>query len=184
MTEIVLSRPSIEKIRRHPLYSKDKMIVIGRGNPNKPEFLIFGEAPGKKENIKGVPFVGRAGAVLELWIKETDIRSVYISNVVPLLPLNNQNKIRKPTKVEVAYFKFFVNCVIEMVDPEYLITLGDSATLCLTEKSVKSIIGLLGEYSRRPLTALYHPARYIRLGRDKSDGLSDFTKAVKLLRKK
>ena len=182
MSEIILNKKIIKQIKTHPLYSRDKKIVIGRGEAERPEFLILGEAPGNHENFSGYPFVGRAGTALNFWIKETGVNSVYISNVVPLIPLKDKFMIRKPTKSEICDFRDFVEYIIGKVNPKYIITLGDSATWSLIEKEVNKVKGKVVKYGVRPLTGIYHPARYIRLGKDNTLGLSDFKNAIKLLR--
>ena len=162
---------------------KDKKIVEGRGSVSRnPEFLILGEAPGRKENEQGEPFVGKAGSVLNYWIKKAKVTSFYISNVVPLLPLNSQGKIRRPTKAEIVYFQPFVHRIIQKVNPKKIIVLGDSAAWALTRKKIKEIIGEVEMIYDRPLTGIYHPARYIRLGKAKTIGSDDFFKAVKILK--
>lgn len=172
----------VQKIKKHPLYTADKKIVVGRGNSNNPDFLIFGEAPGKNENLVGKPFIGRAGKSLDSWLESSTVNSFYISNAVPLIPLDKNDKIRKPTKGELNDFKFFVEWVIDKVNPKYIITLGDSATESLTGKKIKDIFGKVDLLDGKiPLTGTYHPIRYIYVKNGKEKGLSDFQNAVSLL---
>ena len=178
-----MDKKIIEQIREHALYAKDKKIVLGRGVSSNVEFLIFGEAPGKRENQQGEPFVGRSGAVLDHWLNVAQVTSYYISNVVPLMPLNPQGKIRKPTNDERIYFKFFVNWMLQKVKPKCVIVLGDSAAKALTGKDVNQIKGKVDRIGNIPLAGIYHPARYMRRGEHKTTGSRDFCEAVNLLRR-
>jgi DNA polymerase len=182
VSKIVLSKKITKQIKDHPLYTKDKKIVIGRGNLERPEFLIFGEAPGNNENYIGYPFVGLSGSVLDFWIKGANVDSFYISNVVPLIPLKEKYVTRKPTKKELSTFSFFVEYIVDRINPKFVITLGDSATWSLIKKEVSSIKGKVDNFGETPVTGIYHPARYFRIGEYKTTGLSDFKKAVTLLR--
>ncbi|MEW5896038.1 MAG: uracil-DNA glycosylase [Candidatus Omnitrophota bacterium] len=172
----------LKKITAHPLFDENKQIVVGRGNSHKPEFLILGEAPGKQENRQGLPFVGRAGRVLDKWLGAAGVDDFYISNVIPLMPVDERGKIRGPRKNELEYFIFFADWVIREADPRCILTLGDSATWALAKMRTRDLMGRVSRRDGKPLTGIFHPARYIRSNQQDSAGLRDFTQAVHLLR--
>ncbi|MGH6823878.1 MAG: uracil-DNA glycosylase, partial [Methylocella sp.] len=96
-------------------------LVFGDGYPNA-DIMIIGEAPGADEDREGVPFVGRAGQLLDKMLASIglDRGKVYIANVVPWRPPGN----RTPTPVETAACLPFTRRQIELVDPKILVCLG------------------------------------------------------------
>ena len=147
--------------KKHSLYDSSKKIVIGKGQLNNPDVLFTSEAPGKEENKIGIPFIGRSGKMLDSWIKHFDIKNWAVINVVPLIPLDNKDKIRKPTTEEVDYFKPVVLDLIKSINPKKIICLGKVAQECIGEgKNIKFV---------------YHPAYYLRKG---LTGISDMKKAL------
>ncbi len=94
-------------------------VVTSRGNP-KAKILVVGEAPGPQENIQGVPFVGRAGKMLEKILVAAAFDSekdVYITNSVFRMPPGEEGKtFRKPTNDEIEYYRPYVLEIIRLVD--------------------------------------------------------------------
>jgi len=184
MSEIPLSKLMLGKLRKSSLFSPDKKIVTGKGNRDKPEFLILGEAPGKEENKAGKPFAGRAGKILDAWIEKAGIKDkVYISNVVPLMPLDSSGRIRTPTTEELQEYRFFFKEVLRQVRPTFIITLGDSATWAIIHKPARMLLGKGERLYDEKLTAIYHPQYYAHRGIALKKGAEDFIKAVKFLRR-
>jgi len=170
----------IERIKRSPLYSVDKKIVIGRGK--KPaDFLFIGEASGKTENRIGKPFVGRSGELLNWWIQEAGISSFYISNAVPLMPVDAMGQIRKPTLEEIEYFKFFVDEIFEEVKPRFVVAIGDTACLSLFGKPIRECLGKVLKVKGARAIAVYHPAYFLRRGTEE-EGKRKFLEAFELLK--
>lgn len=103
-------------------------LVFGDGNPNA-KIMFVGEAPGADEDRQGVPFVGRAGQLLDRMLASIglDRSRVYIANVVPWRPPGN----RTPTPLETAACLPFVRRQIELVDPKILVCLGAAAAQAL-----------------------------------------------------
>src|SRR5512133_1365673 len=93
-----------------PLADAGTNVVISRGNPNA-KLLIIGEAPGPEENIRGKPFVGRAGQMLDKILESASFNpeeDVYITNSVFRMPPGEDGKaFRKPTDAEVEYYRPF-----------------------------------------------------------------------------
>lgn len=154
-----------EFCKQHKLYENIKKtngnIVIGKGQRN-PKALFIGEAPGFEENKQGKPFVGRSGQVLDKWIKELEINQEYaIINTVPMIPLDEEGKIRKPTEKEITEFKEILNKLIEYLKPETMIIVGRSAEKALNEKMKNCEAKKKND---KIISFTYHPAYYLRRG--------------------
>ncbi|HEY6075134.1 MAG TPA: uracil-DNA glycosylase, partial [Anaerolineales bacterium] len=95
-------------MRDDPLADAGTNVVVSRGNPNA-KLLIIGEAPGPEENIKGKPFVGRAGQMLDKVLQAANFdpeKDVYITNSVFRMPPGTDGKpFRKPTDQEIDYYR-------------------------------------------------------------------------------
>jgi DNA polymerase len=103
-------------------------LVFGTGNP-EADIMLVGEAPGAEEDREGVPFVGRAGQLLDKMLAAIglDRGKVYIANVVPWRPPGN----RTPTPAEIALCLPFTRRQIELVAPKILVCLGAPSTQTL-----------------------------------------------------
>ena len=99
-------------------------LVFADGNPES-RVMFVGEAPGRDEDMQGLPFVGRSGQLLDRMLAAIglDRQSVYIANVVPWRPPGN----RTPTPQETAVCRPFIERQIELADPDFLICLGGAA---------------------------------------------------------
>ena len=111
------------ELKRHA-----KQLVFADGNP-QARLMFVGEAPGRDEDLEGLPFVGRSGKLLDLMIKAIglDRTSVYISNVIPWRPPGN----RTPTPQETQICVPFIRRHIELVDPDVLVCLGNPSSQTL-----------------------------------------------------
>jgi len=160
----------IDAVKSHELYKNilktNGNIVIHRGSEN-PDFLFIGEAPGFTENKLGLPFVGRSGKILDMWINESK-KSFGIINAIPVIPLSNEGKIRPPTKEEINYFRPLTRKLIENMNPKHIICVGKSASSFL-EKDFK-----LCQWEGN-IGFIYHPAFYLRRG---MNGMEDFKKLI------
>ena len=114
-------RAILEKFDGCALKSTATKLVFADGNP-AARVMLVGEAPGRDEDIEGLPFVGRAGKLLDLMLGAIglDRTSVYIANMVPWRPPGN----RTPTPQESAICLPFITRQIELADPDILICLG------------------------------------------------------------
>lgn len=166
-----------EYIRKSPLYSPDKKVVLYRGAVH-PNILFIGEAPGKEENKVGKPFVGRCGKLLDKWIYSHQLeRNCGITNTVPLIPLY-EGRIRKPTVDEIKYFRPFVKAMLNKYQPKLLILLGDAATTSVLHESIGAVRGKWIDKGPYVITAMYHPSYYLRNGRDGLDDFNDLYKRI------
>jgi len=111
-------------------------LVFGDGNP-KSRIMLVGEAPGRDEDIQGVPFVGRSGQLLDRMLAAIGLtrNEVYIANVVPWRPPGN----RRPTPQETAICRPFIERQIELCNPDFLILLGGAPA----NKHLDTIEGIL-----------------------------------------
>ncbi len=128
--------------------------------------MFVGEAPGREEDIEGLPFVGRSGKLLDRMISAIglDRTSAYIANVIPWRPPGN----RTPTPQETQICLPFIQRQIELVNPDVLVTLGNPSTQTLlsTREGIMKTRGKWFEYDTgtRVIRALatFHPAYLLR----------------------
>jgi DNA polymerase len=108
-----------------PLRAAAKNLVFGKGNPDAP-ILFIGEAPGEKENLLGIPFVGAAGRELDKLLKSIGlaIDDVYIANILKYRPPNNRN----PTVEEIRAHTPYLIEQIKTINPRVVCTLGNFST--------------------------------------------------------
>ncbi len=150
-----------------PLKKTATNLVFWAGSTTA-RLIVIGEAPGAEEDRQGTPFVGPSGQLLERMLASVglDRTQVLISNTVFWRPPGN----RTPTTAEVAACLPFVERLIELVDPEFLVALGGAAakSLLARNESVGKLRGKWFPYSTprlpRPVqaTATYHPAYLLR----------------------
>jgi len=136
--------------------------VVGRGNLNA-SIMIIGEAPGQNEDETGLPFVGKAGQLLEKILASVNFdtaEDVYIANMVKCRPPNN----RVPTPKEIEACKPYLLEQIRMVDPKIILLTGATAVKGLTgEKSgITKIRGTWMEWEGRLCMPILHPAYLLR----------------------
>jgi DNA polymerase len=106
-------------------------VVPGKGSCRSP-IVFVGEAPGKEEDLRGEPFVGRAGKILDDALREAGIarEDAYISNLVKCRPPNN----RKPRKDEIEACSQFLSSELKAIKPRVVCALGQTAAEALTGK--------------------------------------------------
>src|SRR3989344_4021433 len=119
--ELQKLREEMEKDDTLPLKKSDTNLVFGVGDP-ETKILAVGEGPGYWENLKKEPFVGNAGKFLDQLLRSINIprESVYITNVVHHRAPEN----RDPLPEEMAAYGKYLDKMIEIIDPEVIITLG------------------------------------------------------------
>jgi DNA polymerase len=140
-------------------------LVFADGNP-QARVMFVGEAPGRDEDIEGLPFVGRSGKLLDRMIAAIglDRSSAYIANVIPWRPPGN----RTPTPQETQICLPFIRRQIELVDPDVLVTLGNPSTQALlgTREGIMRSRGKWFDYDTgsRAIRAIatFHPAYLLR----------------------
>jgi uracil-DNA glycosylase len=140
-------------------------LVFSDGNP-EARLMFVGEAPGRDEDIAGLPFVGRSGQLLDrmigaIGLKRTD---VYIANIIPWRPPGN----RTPTPQETQICLPFVRRQIELVNPDVLVCLGNPSSQGIldTKEGIMRTRGRWRDYDTgtRTIKAIptFHPAYLLR----------------------
>jgi uracil-DNA glycosylase family 4 len=158
-------RELLEKFDGCALKSTATRLVFADGNP-QARIMFVGEAPGREEDLEGLPFVGRSGKLLDRMIAAIglDRSSAYIANVIPWRPPGN----RTPTPQETQICLPFIQRQIELVNPDVLVTLGNPSTQTLlsTHEGIMKTRGKWFDYDTgtRAIRALatFHPAYLLR----------------------
>jgi uracil-DNA glycosylase family 4 len=161
-----------------------KQLVFADGNP-QGRLMFVGEAPGRDEDIEGVPFVGRSGKLLDLMMAAIglDRTGVYIANIVPWRPPGN----RTPTPQESSICLPFIRRQIELADPDILVCLGGPSvqTLLGTKDGILKSRGRWSKFhtGRREIRAIatLHPAYLLRQPLQKRLAWRDFMAIKKAL---
>ncbi len=149
------------------LWKTRKNVVFGAGSPSA-KILFVGEAPGYNEDIRGVPFCGKAGEVLDILLDSVSLEreDIYITNIIKCRPPNN----RDPEGEEVEACSFYLEKQIEIISPVVICCLGRHALRYILERysfsergSITALHGKVLENSENIFTsvkvvALYHPA--------------------------
>ncbi|AXE34193.1 uracil-DNA glycosylase [Chromobacterium phragmitis] len=156
--------------------------VFGRGNP-QARWMLIGEAPGENEDKQGLPFVGRAGQLLDNMLAAAGLerdQDVYIANVLKCRPPGNRN----PAPDEIAACNSYLLQQIRHVQPVLIIALGRFAaqTLLETEDSISKLRGKAHRYQGVPLVVSYHPAYLLRNQPDKAKAWQDLLLAREIYR--
>jgi DNA polymerase len=144
--------PTDIKIHRHH-------VVIGVGNP-QASIMLVGEAPGKQEDIQGLPFVGKAGQILDGLLKDIGIRrsDLYITNIVKCRSVDG-NRNRTPIPIEVETCSKYLRMEIDMVNPKKIAPLGNSALQFFKPNaSITREHGRAFFWEGRIVIPLFHPA--------------------------
>ncbi len=126
-------KKSIHNIKNCSLKNNATNMVFSDGNPNS-KIMLIGEAPGANEDVEGLPFVGRAGALLDKMLAAIDLdrKKVYISNIINYRPPDN----RRPTDEEIKRYLPFISKHIEIINPKILVLLGSTAMNALIGNEV------------------------------------------------
>src|SRR6202035_974696 len=158
-------RALLEKFDGCALKFTATRLVFADGNP-QARVMFVGEAPGRDEDIEGLPFVGRSGKLLDRMIAAIglDRSNAYIANVIPWRPPGN----RTPTPQETQICLPFIHRQIELVNPDVLVTLGNPSTQTLlsTREGIMKTRGRWFDYNTgtRVIRAIatFHPAYLLR----------------------
>ena len=155
------TRADVEACHRCPLADGRTQTVFGDGNPDA-RVLIVGEAPGKNEDLQGIPFVGAAGKYLNelLAIAGLKREDVFIANVLKCRPPGNRN----PKADEVLACSPFLREQIRSIWPDIIVTLGNPAThfVLKTEVGITKLRGRFHEMGHFVVMPTFHPAAALR----------------------
>jgi DNA polymerase len=155
-----------------------KNLVFADGNP-QADIMLVGEAPGRDEDLEGLPFVGRSGQLLDRMLAAIglDRQSVYIANVIPWRPPGN----RTPTPQETEICRPFIERQIELANPKLLVTLGGPSAKTLL-RVTEGVLRLRGNWKSHvtpsgleiPAMPTLHPAYLLRNPAHKKLAWRDF----------
>ena len=181
--ELLELRNEVEKIKNCKLRKSAKNIVFSDGNPNS-KIMIIGEGPGANEDMEGMPFIGRAGHLLDKMLESINLsrKSVYITNVVNYRPPEN----RSPTEEEIQKYIPFLIRHIEIINPKILLLLGSTAlnTIIGNDEVISNVRGKWIEKEigkcKTSIIASFHPAFLIRQPTQKAMSWVD----LKMIKKK
>ena len=149
--------------------------VFGTGNRNA-DLLFVGEAPGEQEDLSGIPFVGRAGQLLDKFLYAVDINreDVYIANILKCRPPKNRDPLPEEEDACIDYLRQQV----ALINPKVIVCLGRISAMRLIKPDFK-ITKEHGQWFKKGnylMTAVYHPAALLRDPRKKEDMLEDMKK--------
>lgn len=165
---------------RCKLHRRRTNIVFGVGNP-RAQLVFVGEGPGHDEDVQGIPFVGRAGQLLNQMIAAMGLSrdDVYIANVVKCRPPEN----RTPEKDEIATCLPFLLRQLSNINPKVIVCLGSVAAQALlnTNKSISHFRGQWLDFRGAKLMATYHPAYLLRNPHAKPEVWADLKKVMSFL---
>ncbi len=167
-------KASIENCEKCNLSHTRNKFVFGSGDPDADLFLI-GEGPGQDEDLKGKPFVGRSGKLLDNILKAigfTRNHNVYIANIVKCRPPEN----RTPLTSEIEQCLPYIKNQIALVKPKLIVALGKVAgqTLLKNNLMINEMREITYHYNAIPLVVTYHPAALLRNPSLKKDVWKDF----------
>ncbi len=158
--------------------------VPGEGNPDA-DIMFIGEAPGKNEDLQGVPFIGAAGKFLSLMLATIKLKreDIYITNVVKYRPPNN----RDPLPEEIAACMPWLHEQIKIIKPKIIVTLGRHALEHFVPgKKISEVHGHafrrnFPDMGEQVFFSLYHPAAALYNGSMRQTLIEDFKKIPKIL---
>ncbi len=156
-------------------------IVFGDGNENA-EVMFIGEGPGESEDLQGLPFVGRAGKLLDdmLSLIDLDRTNIYIANMVKCRPPKN----RDPLETEKEACLPWLRAQTKLLSPKIIVCLGRVAATTIISRDFK-ISADHGKWTERNgvrMTALYHPAALLRDPRRRPETFDDLKQLQRVIR--
>jgi uracil-DNA glycosylase family 4 len=179
-------RAAVAACRACALCESRTQTVFGVGHP-EADLMVVGEAPGEQEDLKGEPFVGPAGQLLDAMLRAIGLsrqdgppeRQVYIANTLKCRPPRNRN----PEPAELAKCEPFLRRQLVLVQPKVILAMGRFAVqqLLRSDEAIGRLRGRVHTYEGVPLVVTYHPAYLLRQPADKSKAWEDLCLAANLL---
>lgn len=165
------------------LATQATQLVMGAGNPDA-DIVIIGEAPGKKEDELGLPFVGASGKFLDAMLESTALRrdNIYITNIVKYRPPNN----RDPSRAEKEAFWPYLLQQLAIIQPKLVVTLGRHSMNYFLPGSVigdihGQVVDVVIDGVPYRLMPLYHPAAAMYNGKLRQTLLDDFLRIPQVI---
>jgi len=163
------------------LAAEATQLVFGEGNPDA-ELVFIGEAPGKNEDLQGLPFVGAAGKFLNEMLAGIGLsrEDIYITNIVKYRPPNN----RDPLPEEKAAFLPYLRSQLEVIKPKVVVTLGrHSMDSLLPGLQISKVHGQPKRFNGQVYLPLFHPAAALYNGGLRETLIEDFSSIPRILAK-
>jgi len=177
-SEITSVLNELSDCKRCKLSRNRTKLVFGEGNLDA-RLVFVGEAPGRDEDLSGLPFVGRAGKLLTKIIEAMNMtrEDVYIMNIVKCRPPENRN----PEEDEIRTCEPFMLKQLSIIKPEIICTLGtfSSQTLLKTSVPISKLRGHFHDYHGIKLMPTYHPAFLLRNASKKKEVWEDMQAIMK-----
>ncbi|MBN2070701.1 MAG: uracil-DNA glycosylase [Candidatus Krumholzibacteriota bacterium] len=152
---------TVSRCTRCDLHKTRTKTVFGAGN-NSSAIVFVGEAPGRDEDLSGIPFIGRAGKLLDKIIESIGLSrdDVYIANILKCRPPSN----RDPNEDEVAACEGYLAEQLKIIDPVLICALGRVAAqnLLKTKDTLKRLRESTHRYNGIKVVVTYHPAALLR----------------------
>ncbi len=169
---------TIKRCKRCPLGKTRTKFVFGVGNPDA-DIVFIGEAPGRDEDLQGIPFVGRAGKLLDKMLAEIGLNrnDVYIANILKCRPPEN----RDPETEEVDQCLPYLIKQIKLIKPKIICSLGRVAAqrILQTTMSLGAMRGRWFDYHGIKFMVTYHPAAILRTNSYMAGALQDLRRLAK-----
>jgi DNA polymerase len=174
----------IKLCRKCTLFRQAHFSVPGEGNP-KAKIMFIGEAPGRKEDELGRPFVGRAGRLLTELLSSIKLKreDVFITSVIKHRPPKN----RQPRPSEIRACSQYLKLQLDIIKPKFIVPLGRfGMEYFLPKEKISKIHGTMiktGDVKTLRIFPVYHPAAGLRSTRNKNKLFMDFKKLQKIINK-
>ena len=173
-------RAQVQACQGCPLAEGRTSVVFGDGNP-EARVMFIGEAPGKNEDLQGIPFVGAAGKYLDELLGFAGLKreEVYIANILKCRPPSN----RDPRPEEIQLCTPYLREQTRTIDPEVIVTLGNFATkfVLKTDRGITGLHGQLHQAGKFKVFPVFHPAAALYESSKKVALEDDFTTLGKFL---
>lgn len=170
---------TIKRCHRCPLGKTRTNFVFGVGNPHA-DIMFIGEAPGRDEDLQGIPFVGRAGKLLDKMLAEIGLsrKDVYIANILKSRPPNN----RDPQPEEVEKCLPYLIKQIKLIKPKVICSLGRIAAqnILQTNMTLGAMRNRWFDYHGVKLMVTYHPAAILRSNSYLPSAMEDLKRLVEM----
>jgi DNA polymerase len=160
-------------------------LVFADGNPNA-DIVFIGEAPGKNEDLQGVPFIGAAGKFLDEMLASIGLKreDIYITNIVKYRPPNNRDPLPEEKK---AFWPYLVR-QLDVIAPKLVVTLGrHSMEYFLPNQKISAVHGepkrIVFSERKQVVMPLFHPAAALYNGGLRQTLLDDFSRIPAIISK-
>ena len=173
--ELIRLQETIAACKLCPLFLSRNLAVPGSG-PVRARIMLVGEAPGREEDLKGLPFVGRAGRLLDRALSEAGLKreEIFITSVIKCRPPEN----RKPKRKEIEQCLPYLQAQIDAIQPRIVCLMGNTAIQAVL--GVQGVTVLRGQILSDRFLVTYHPAAVLRNRNLMPDFVSDLRKAKML----